>query len=74
LNRVAEDLGFIGLDAGAHYELLAGYTIPFLGDTAVSTILAGAVGAVIVAALAAGVGFLLRRQAVRSVPKTGQSV
>jgi cobalt/nickel transport system permease protein len=74
LNRVAEDLGFIGLEAEAPYEILPGYTIPFLGDTAVSTILAGAVGALIVAALAAGAGFLLRRQAVRPVPKTGQPV
>jgi cobalt/nickel transport system permease protein len=74
LNRVAEDLGFVGLEAGTPFEILSGYTIPFLGDTAVSTILAGAVGALIVAALAAGAGFLLRRQAVQPVPKTGQPV
>lgn len=74
LNRVAEDLGFIGLEADAPYEILSGYTIPFLGDTAVSTITAGLVGALIVAAIAGGVGYLLRRQAGRSVPKTSQPV
>ena len=72
LNRVAEDLGFIGLDAGTHYEILPGYTIPFLGDTPVSTIIAGAIGALIVAAIAAGVGYLLRRQSARSASKAGQ--
>ena len=74
LNRVAEELGFIELGTGAPYKILSDYTIPFLGDNSVSTIIAGVLGAAIVATIAIGVGYLLRRQAVRSAPKAGQSV
>ncbi len=45
LERVAEDLGFLGTSLNAPYQILPDYTIPFLGETAISTILAGIVGA-----------------------------
>jgi cobalt/nickel transport system permease protein len=63
LERVAEDLNFIGLGADAPYAILPDYTIPFLGETSLSTIVAGTVGALVVAAVAVGVGRLLRRPA-----------
>ncbi len=44
LERVAMDLGFFGRSADAPYHLLSGYTLPFLGETPLSTILAGLVG------------------------------
>ena len=51
LERVAEDVGFIGAANSAPYELLPDYTIPFLGPTSLSTIVAGIIGALVVAGL-----------------------
>jgi cobalt/nickel transport system permease protein len=51
LERVAEDLGFIGMAQSAPFAILPGYTVPFLGETPLSTILAGAVGVIIVLGL-----------------------
>lgn len=63
LNRVAEDLGFGAQTASAPYELLPGYTVPFLGNSGLSTIAAGAIGALFVAALIYGIAKLTRRRA-----------
>jgi cobalt/nickel transport system permease protein len=41
LERVAEDMGFIGTGQDAPYSIIPDYTIPFLGETALSTIFAG---------------------------------
>jgi cobalt/nickel transport system permease protein len=51
LERVAEDFGFIERGTSAPFEILPDYTIPTLGDTGFSTILAGVVGAVVVLTL-----------------------
>ncbi len=59
LERVAEDLGFAGRTAAPSVHLLGGYAIPQLGDTPLSLILAGALGALVVAVLAWGVSRLL---------------
>lgn len=72
LERVAEDIGFIEQGAEAPYQALPDYTIPFLGESGLSTILAGAIGAVIVAALAVGVGQLLRGHRSQSSESSGQ--
>jgi cobalt/nickel transport system permease protein len=48
LEKVARDLGFLEIGLDAPFRILPDYTIPFLGETAVSTILAGIVGAVVV--------------------------
>lgn len=72
LERVAENIGFLEQGRDAPYTLLPEYTIPFLGETAVSTIVAGLVGAVMVAAIAYGAGRLLSRSAPGPSPKTGQ--
>ncbi|MBS1248800.1 MAG: putative fused nickel transport protein LarMN [Chloroflexi bacterium] len=48
LERIAEDLGFINAGRSAPYEILPDYTVPLLGETALSTILAGAIGALFV--------------------------
>lgn len=68
LERVAEDIGFIEQGVDAPYEVLPDYTIPLLGETAFSTIIAGAIGALVVAGIAAGLGYFLRRPAPS--PKT----
>jgi len=63
LERVAMDMGFIEQGANAPYQILPDYTIPMLGETAFSTILAGVIGALAVAALIVIVVRLLRRPA-----------
>jgi cobalt/nickel transport system permease protein len=72
LERVAEDAGFLSQAQDAPYTILPDYTIPFLGESAVSTIVAGLIGAIIVAAIAYGVGRWLSSSASRPVTKTGQ--
>jgi cobalt/nickel transport system permease protein len=61
LERVAIDMGFMGHGAGAPYQILPDYTIPLLGKTALSTILAGAIGTLGVAGLTIALVRLLRR-------------
>lgn len=61
LEWVAETTGFIDTAQDAPYEILPDYTIPGLGETPISTILAGVIGAVIVAGLTYGVAKLLRK-------------
>lgn len=62
LERVAENLGFLGIGQDAPYQILPDYTIPFLGETALSTILAGVVGAAILMGLLILVGRNLHRR------------
>jgi cobalt/nickel transport system permease protein len=63
LERVAEDLGIIGLAGAVPYQILPDYTIPALGETSVSTILAGALGVMAVAGLTVFLLRLIRRSA-----------
>jgi len=51
LERVAINMGFIGQSADSPFNLLPDYTLPFLGETGLSTILAGVVGILVVGAL-----------------------
>lgn len=51
LERVATDLGFLSLGADAPYNILPDYTVPFLGETPVSTVVSGMIGALIIFAL-----------------------
>jgi cobalt/nickel transport system permease protein len=62
LERVAEDIGFLTQGQDAPYQILPDYTIPFLGETALSTIVAGAVGALVVLGLMIVIGQSLRRK------------
>jgi cobalt/nickel transport system permease protein len=64
LERIAMDFGFIETAQEAPYSILPDYTIPALGDSAVSTILAGAVGAVLVAGMVILLLRLLKGSAV----------
>ncbi len=72
LERVAEDIGFLGQAQDAPYTLLPDYTIPFLGESAVSTIVAGLIGALIVAFMAYGLGRWLTGSTPRPAAKSGQ--
>lgn len=62
LERVAHNLGFIGTAQSAPYQVIPDYTIPFLGATPVSTVVAGAIGALVVLAVAFLAGRSLRKK------------
>lgn len=62
LERVAEDLGFLELGLDAPYTILPDYTVPFLGETALSTIVAGIVGALVVLGLMVVIGGMLKKR------------
>jgi cobalt/nickel transport system permease protein len=64
--RVAMNIGFLERSVEAPYNILPDYTLPFLGETALSTILAGALGALGVAALVVLVTKSIRRSKSRS--------
>jgi cobalt/nickel transport system permease protein len=61
LERVAEDLGFLQAAQDSPYSILADYLIPALGDSPLSTILAGIVGIIFVAILALLIGQTVRK-------------
>ena len=48
LERVATDLGLLQLAGNAPYEILPDYTLPFLGSTPASTMIAGIIGILVV--------------------------
>lgn len=56
LERVAENLGFLDAGRDAPYSIIPDYTIPFLGETALSTIVAGIIGIAVVVAIMILVG------------------
>jgi cobalt/nickel transport system permease protein len=62
LERVAEDIGFLETGLDAPFQILPDYSIPFLGDTAISTILAGTIGALILFGLLILLGRSIRRK------------
>jgi cobalt/nickel transport system permease protein len=62
LERVAEDLGFLESGLDSPYQILPDYTIPFLGETALSTIVAGIVGALVMLGMMVIIGSLLRKR------------
>lgn len=61
LEWVAGQQNFLQAAQDAPYQFLPDYTIPWLGETALSTILAGIIGVLIVAVLTVGVARALRR-------------
>jgi cobalt/nickel transport system permease protein len=60
LEWVAEQKGFLDTAVDAPFQILPDYTIPALGETGLSTILAGVIGALLVAAIAFGLARMLR--------------
>lgn len=60
LERVAINLGFIERGQNAPYQILPDYTLPFLGENAASTILAGAIGALVAGIVLIGIARGLR--------------
>lgn len=62
LKRVAIDLGFINAGQSAPFEIIPNYSVPFLGKTPLSTILAGAIGALIVLGIMVATGRSLQKK------------
>lgn len=62
LERVAEDVGFLQLGSDAPFELLPDYIIPALGETGLSTIIAGGIGVLLVAGITILIGRALQGQ------------
>ena len=62
LERVAENMGFLGTAQSTPYQILPDYTIPFLGATPLSTIVAGLIGALVVLAIAFMTGRSLQKR------------
>jgi cobalt/nickel transport system permease protein len=48
LERVAMDVGFIDAGQSAPFSVIPDYALPFLGETAISTIMAGVIGVIVV--------------------------
>ena len=63
LEWVAGERGFLAAAQDAPFEILPDYTVPFLGDGAISTIAAGIIGALLVFTIAFFVVRTLRRPA-----------
>lgn len=62
LEWVAGEHGFLATAQDALYSIIPDYTFPGVDDPAVSTILAGVVGVIIVFVVMVGLGWLLRRR------------
>ena len=62
LERVAGDLGFLSSARSAPYEIIPDYTVPLLGETALSTIVAGIIGALVVLVIAILAGRSLQKK------------
>lgn len=67
LEWVAESTGFLGFAQESPFSILPDYTIPILGETSASTILAGVIGVLVVA----GLIFLLSRILQRRPDESG---
>lgn len=61
LERIAEDQGFIQQAQDAPFEIIPDYVLPGVENEAVATILAGVIGALLVAGLAWGLAWLVHR-------------
>ena len=62
LERVAADHGFLGVAQASSYQIFPDYSLPFIQDPALTTILAGIIGVLLVAAVAYTVARLNRPQ------------
>lgn len=69
LERVAEDLGFIGAALDAPYEIIPDYVLPGIPSEALATIAAGIVGTLVVAGVAFSIARLRRQPAPQPVTR-----
>ncbi|MBU0705588.1 MAG: energy-coupling factor ABC transporter permease [Chloroflexi bacterium] len=67
LERVAEDMGFIGAALDAPYEIIPDYVLPGISNEALATVAAGIVGTLVVAGVAFSIARLRRQPAPQPV-------
>ncbi len=72
LERVAEDKGFVDEGNDPAYKVIADYVFPGIENERVATVLAGAVGVVIVTGVSLGAGFGLWALSRSRARKGGQ--
>lgn len=70
LERVAEDTGFLDRAEDAPYEVVPDYAFPGIENPAVSTIMAGLIGTLLLFGLGYGLAWLLRRRSERATGDT----
>ena len=63
LERVAEDRGFLDRAEDAPYEILPDYMFPGVKNEAVSTVVAGLIGTLVVFGIGYGLAWAVRRRA-----------
>lgn len=61
LERVASNLGFLQQGTSAPYQVMPDYTVPVLGETALSTVASGTIGMVVVAVASIVIVMIIRR-------------
>lgn len=61
LERVAKDVGFLNLAQDNPYNIFANYVIPALGNSGISTIVAGLIGILAVGGIAILVGWIIQK-------------
>ena len=66
LERVAEDTGFLDRAEDAPYAVMPDYAFPGIENSAVSTIVAGLIGALLLFGVGYGLAWLLRRRSERA--------
>ena len=66
LERVAIDVGFAEQGTDPAFEVLPDYSVPFLGDSTLSLIVAGVIGVVLLFAMMWLLGRMLARRARHS--------
>ena len=62
LEKVAENHGFLGLEHGSPFQVLAGYLFPCIHNEALATILAGVLGTAVLFGLVYALGKLVTRR------------
>lgn len=72
LERVARSLGFSGLAQKPLYTILPDYTIPGIGNKAISSIISGMVGVLLVFGLSLGLAFLMKHKSQKKTPHQPQ--
>lgn len=60
LERVAENKGFINLEKGSPFQLIADYVFPGVENEALATILAGLIGTLVLFGMVYGLAWLVK--------------
>jgi hypothetical protein len=66
LEKVAENHGFLGLEQGTPFQLIADYVFPGIHNEALATILAGILGTAILFGLVYGLGKLVTHRSTEA--------